>query len=131
MDELFDLGPSEKTVFVALSACQSALDPDLSNINWGSRGDGEGEGAPLSASGPVTSAAHTLLLVGIPAVTATLWMIDDQATALLMTEFYRGLKETHNVYRAFRQAQLNMMNRKDTYSQPYYWAAFIYYGLQR
>lgn len=129
MEELFDLSPNETTSFVALSACQTAIDPDLTRITWQPRIGGDG--IPVSASGPVASAAHTLLLVGIPAVTATLWKIDDQATALLMGEFYRQLKQGHDVYTAFRQAQLNMMQRQDAYSQPYYWAAFVYYGLER
>ena len=129
IEELFDLSPNETTSFVVLSACQTAIDPDLTRITWQPKVGGDG--IPVSASGPVASAAHTLLLVGIPAVTATLWKIDDQATALLMGEFYSQLKENHDIYTAFRQAQLKMMQRQDAYSQPYYWAAFVYYGLER
>ncbi len=129
IEELFDLSPNETTSFVVLSACQTAIDPDLTRITWQPKVGGDG--IPVSASGPVASAAHTLLLVGIPAVTATLWKIDDQATALLMGEFYSQLKENHDIYTAFRQAQLKMMQRQDLYSQPYYWAAFVYYGLER
>ncbi len=128
MEELFDLSQNEITRFVALSACQTAIDPDLTQITWQPKIGADG--VPVSASGAVSSAAHTLLLVGIPAVTATLWKIDDQATALLMAEFYHQLKQGHAVYSAFRQAQLSMMQRQDVYSQPFYWAAFVYYGLE-
>lgn len=124
MEELFDLAPNQVTTFVVLSACQTAVDPELTQLAW--LGDATG----LSASGPVASVAHTFLLVGIPAVTATLWKIDDQATALLMGDFYRHLKQVHNLYSALRSAQLDMMQRQDRFSQPYYWAAFVYYGLK-
>ncbi len=124
MEELFDLAPNETTRFVALSACQTAVDPELARITWQ---DGNNS---ISASGPLSSAAHTLLLVGIPAVAATLWKVDDQATALLMTDFYGQLKLGNNTYDALRQAQLRMMQRQDAYSQPYYWAGFVYYGLE-
>lgn len=123
MEELFDLGPNQNTLFVALSACQTAVDPELTQLAW------LGDATALSASGPIASVAHTFLLVGIPAVTATLWKIDDQATALLMSDFYRRLKDKHNLYSALRTAQLNMIQRQDRFSQPYYWAAFVYYGL--
>ncbi len=124
IDELYGLGRSKTTRFVALSACQTALDPDHALITWKNNSN------TVSVSGPFASVAHTLLMKKIPAVAATLWEIDDQATAMLMSGFYQQLKHGGGIYDALRQAQLSMMQRQDVYSQPYYWAGFVYYGLE-
>jgi CHAT domain-containing protein/Flp pilus assembly protein TadD len=64
---------------------------------------------------------------GSKTVVASLWRVDDRATAELMTRFYQGLlKDGTPPASALRQAQLAMWN-KEQWHAPYYWAAF---GLQ-
>ncbi len=70
-----------------------------------------------------------MLLLGIPAVTATLWKVDDQASALLMGYFYEQLALGVSLEQALQAAQRRMLERSDAYSQPYYWAAFVTYGM--
>lgn len=126
IDELFDLPANQRTELIVLSACQSAVDPKLARILW--RPTAAEAQRRLSPSGAVTSVAHSLLLLGIPAVTATLWKIDDQATAVLMSYFYQHLGAGSDAHTALHRAQQNMLARQDNYSQPYYWAGFVFYG---
>ena len=110
---------------MVLSACQTAVDPALARILWQTD---KRSGSQAFASGAVASAAHSLMLLGIPAVMATLWKIDDQATALLMSNFYQSLAQGMAIGTAFHHAQASMIERQDRYSQPYYWAGFVFYG---
>ena len=61
-------------------------------------------------------------------VVASLWQVDDQATAQLMQYFYRGmLKDGLRPAAALRAAQI-AMSRNRRWSSPYYWAGFVLQG---
>jgi len=61
-------------------------------------------------------------------VLASLWKVDDEATAELMKEFYRQLLESGLApAAALRQAQITQMQKKSRQS-PYYWAGFQLQG---
>lgn len=60
------------------------------------------------------------LYAGSSSVVATLWKVDDLATAYLMTRFYKEL-DMKNKSDALRIAQLETKKR---YPHPYYWASF-------
>lgn len=60
------------------------------------------------------------LYAGSRAIVASLWSVDDKATAELMTQFYANLK-TMNKRDALREAQRAI---KTKYGHPFYWAAF-------
>jgi CHAT domain-containing protein len=61
-------------------------------------------------------------------VVASLWRVDDAATAELMTELYRGLlREGLPPSAALRQAQLRLWKRRPR-NDPFYWAAFQIQG---
>ena len=63
-----------------------------------------------------------------PRVVASLWRIDDRATAELMTRFYRGmLKDGLRPAAALRAAQVSMW-KDNRWSGPHYWAAFTIQG---
>lgn len=91
---------------LVLSACQTA------------KGD---ERATLGLAGvAVRSGARSTL--------ATLWSVQDQSTAQLMTEFYRRLVQPGTTKaEALRQAQLSLLHSVE-YQHPYYWAAFVAIG---
>ncbi len=93
---------------VVLSACESAL---------GQR----------SAGDEVASLARAILYAGSPAVVSTAWKIDDPASAMLMTAFYRHLKRGRTVADALRQAQLELL-RDGSHGSPFYWGAFTLSG---
>jgi CHAT domain-containing protein len=70
------------------------------------------------------------MYAGARRVVASLWRVQDRATAELMARFYRGLLEEHrDPADALRQAQLAMLSDSDgSYSFPYYWAGFVLQG---
>ncbi len=92
---------------VILSACQSAVSE-------------KGED-----SSPV-SPASSFLQQGVKAVIASLWKVDDNSTALYISEFYKNLKSME-IVDAMRLAQIKV-SQQGKYSQPYYWCPFILMG---
>lgn len=65
------------------------------------------------------------LLAGAPAVLATLWTVDDAATATLMADFYRHLRAGESPAEALRQAQCASMANNPN---PHFWAPFSVHG---
>lgn len=60
---------------------------------------------------------------GAQTIIMSLWKVNDEATQLLMTEFYRNWIANHQSKReAFRNAQNAVRSQ---YKEPYYWAGFI------
>jgi CHAT domain-containing protein len=73
-----------------LSACETSL----------------GDLGPLAGE-PVQGLPRALHLAGCPNVVASLWNVNDQATAALMGKFYHGLwQEGKTPLEALRQAQI-------------------------
>jgi CHAT domain-containing protein/tetratricopeptide (TPR) repeat protein len=93
---------------VVLSSCDSSLGKDLSS-----------EG--------MIGLPRAFLRAGAKSVIATLWKVDDEATAKLMTHFYDHLRQGEGPASALRNAQLQL-SRNEQWSHPYYWAAFVYQG---
>jgi hypothetical protein len=58
-------------------------------------------------------------------VVASLWKVDDEATADLMARFYRGmLQDGKSAASALRDAQVAIWQQR-RWKPPYYWAAFV------
>ncbi|HTG32355.1 MAG TPA: CHAT domain-containing tetratricopeptide repeat protein [Thermoanaerobaculia bacterium] len=94
---------------VVLSGCQTALGKEI-------RGEG------------LLGLTRGFLYAGAPRVIASLWWIDDRATAALMTAFYRGLwVEGLRPAAALRQARLALA-RQHRFRDPAYWGAFVLQG---
>jgi len=94
---------------VVLSACQTALGKDV-------RGEG------------LVGLTRGFMYAGAPRVVASLWQVDDAATADFMREFYSAmLTEGKRPAEALRVAQLRM-SKQSQWSSPYYWAAFTLQG---
>jgi CHAT domain-containing protein/Tfp pilus assembly protein PilF len=94
---------------VVLSACETGLGKEIS-----------GEG--------LVGLTRGFMYAGASRVVASLWPVDDAATAELMGAFYRGmLKERLRPAAALRKAQQQLMQQK-RWREPYYWAAFILQG---
>jgi CHAT domain-containing protein len=94
---------------VVLSACQTALGKEI-------RGEG------------LVGLTRGFMYAGARRVVASLWQVDDLATAELMKRFYRGmLKDGMRPAAAMRAAQLEMM-KQNRWSKPYFWAAFTMQG---
>jgi CHAT domain-containing protein len=95
---------------VVLSGCRTALGREV---------NGEG----------IVGLARGFLYAGTARVMASLWKVDDAATATLMRTLYRGLlgSQRQSPAAALRTAQLELL-RQRRYQHPYYWAAFQLYG---
>jgi CHAT domain-containing protein/Tfp pilus assembly protein PilF len=94
---------------VVLSACRTALGKSV-------RGEG------------LVGLARAFMYAGAARVLASLWRVDDAATAELMAEFYRILfKEGCTPAEALRGAQRHMQS-SPRWRHPYYWAAFTLQG---
>jgi hypothetical protein len=70
---------------------------------------------------------QSFLLAGAPAVIATLWPVDDAASARLMTEFYRRFQQGATAAAALREAQVALLADSKT-AAPYYWAGYTLVG---
>jgi CHAT domain-containing protein len=94
---------------VVLSGCETALGKKI-----------EGEG--------LVGLTRGFMYAGTNRVMASLWKIDDRATAEFMRRFYAALLgKKMRPAAALRAAQLEMRNDK-RWSSPYYWAAFQIQG---
>jgi CHAT domain-containing protein/tetratricopeptide (TPR) repeat protein len=96
------------TRLVVLSACETALGRVTS-------GDG------------VYGLRRALVLAGSESQIMSLWKVDDDATRLLMTDFYARLRRGEGRGDALRNAQLALLAHPGT-ADPFYWAAFISAG---
>jgi CHAT domain-containing protein len=93
---------------IVLSSCDSGLGRDLSS-----------EG--------IIGLPRAFLRAGARSVVATLWKVDDAATADFMKKFYSHFSRGETPASALRKAQLQMQ-RQTNWSEPYYWAAFVIQG---
>jgi CHAT domain-containing protein len=98
---------------VVLSACQTGIGKEI-----------KGEG--------LIGLTRGFMYAGASRVVASLWKVDDAATAALMAHFYRCLlQEKLSPSAALRQAQLRTMKQNRRWRSPYYWAAFVLQGEYR
>jgi CHAT domain-containing protein len=68
---------------------------------------------------------RAFLGAGAATLVVSQWLVQDEATALLMATWYEQLKTSKDKAAALRAAQLAT---KAHYSHPYYWAPFILVG---
>ena len=73
----------------------------------------------------VIGLSRSLISAGVPSVLVSLWAVNDDSTAFLMTEFYRNLQQNSDKAVALRQAMLTTMKQ---YPNPKQWAAFTLIG---
>jgi CHAT domain-containing protein len=74
--------------------------------------------------------ARAFLFAGSRSVGASLWRVEDVSTARLMGAFYRGYVAGVGKAEALRRAQVELLRRQE-YSDPYYWSAFILIGAEQ
>jgi CHAT domain-containing protein/tetratricopeptide (TPR) repeat protein len=107
LHEIYNLRlPAE---LVVLSACQTGLGKEI-----------KGEG--------LVGLTRGFMYAGAARVAASLWKVDDAATAELMKLFYqRMLRDSMRPAAALRAAQVEMRKRPQ-WESPYYWGAFVLQG---
>lgn len=92
---------------LTLSACQTAAGDDR---------------AALGLAGVAVKA-------GARSALASLWFVNDESTSLLITDFYKTLRneKTFTKAKALQQAQIKLI-ADPRYDHPCYWAAFVMIG---
>jgi CHAT domain-containing protein len=107
LHEIYNLKlPAE---LVVLSACQTGLGKEI-------RGEG------------IVGLTRGFMYAGAARLIASLWKVDDAATAELMSRFYKHLLgEQQRPAEALRRAQIEMYEKR-RWRSPYYWAAFVLQG---
>ena len=94
---------------VVLSACRTGLGKEV-------RGEG------------LIGLTRGFMYAGASSVVASLWKVDDEATAELMKRFYANmLQHAMTPATALRAAQ-NSIRQEPQWRSPYYWAAFTLQG---
>ena len=107
LHEIFNLNLSSDLVVV--SACKTGLGKEI-----------KGEG--------LVGLTRGFMYAGTPRVLVSLWKVDDEATAEIMTRFYWWMLEKKlSPAKALREAQLEMQQETE-WKSPYYWAAFVLQG---
>ena len=94
---------AEPVELLVLSACQTAAGDDRAALGL----------------------AGVALKAGARSALATLWLINDESTALMVSEFYRHLQDPSNSKaQALQKAQLFLL-QDDRFRHPYFWAPFL------
>ena len=63
---------------------------------------------------------------GAKSIVMSLWKVDDEATQILMTEFYRNLTAGKSERESFENAQFYLRTTENgRFSNPVYWASFV------
>lgn len=108
LHDIYNLNLSQ-TQLVVLSACRTGLGKDV-----------KGEG--------LVGLTRGFMYAGSKSVIASLWKVDDRATAELMKYFYQGMfAEGLTPAAALRKAKESMW-RQPRWRAPFFWAAFVLQG---
>jgi len=98
---------------IVLSACQTAL--------------GSGALSDVPAGDDWVGLVQGFLQAGASKVLASLWAVEDRATAQLMERFYRSLKSGDSEEASLAASQRAALRDPQT-AHPFYWAGFVLNG---
>jgi CHAT domain-containing protein len=111
LHDIYNLDLSQ-TQLVVLSACRTALGKEV-----------KGEG--------LVGLTRGFMYAGSKSVIASLWKVDDRATAELMKHFYRAMFDEGLPPSAALRKAKEAMWRQPRWHAPYFWAAFVLQGEYR
>lgn len=106
MNDIYNLNLNAE--LVVLGAC----DTGLGNFH---RGEG------------IIGFTRAFIYAGTSNLVVSMWPVNDQATALLMIDFYKHFRDGVSYSEALRQAKLNLIAETD-FASPRDWAAFVLFG---
>ncbi len=107
MDDVYGLEWSAE--MVVLSGCQTALGREI-------RGEG------------LLGLSRGFMAAGVPRLVASLWPVQDEVTARLMTHFYRGVLVDKKPPAAALIAAQRAIREQRRWADPYFWSAFVLLG---
>ena len=111
VNEVFGLGLAGQ--LIVLSACQTAL--------------ASGAIADVPPGDDWVGLVEAFLQAGAGSVLASLWPVEDRATATLMEEFHRRIAAGSPAVAALAEAQRALLRAPRT-ARPFYWAGFVING---
>jgi CHAT domain-containing protein len=94
---------------IVLSACDTALGKDI-------RGEG------------LVGLTRSFMSAGSRSVVASLWKVDDRATAVLMADFYKAMLHDGLPPAAALRSAKQKIRQEKAWSAPYFWAGFVLQG---
>ncbi|MBW4510855.1 MAG: CHAT domain-containing protein [Scytonematopsis contorta HA4267-MV1] len=104
-----ELSKDNSLELLVLSACETAAGDDKSALGL----------------------AGVAVRSGARSTVATLWRVNDEASATLMSQFYEQLVQANKTgiskAEALRRAQIAIL-KNDNYKSPYYWAPYVLLG---
>ncbi|MCK0114589.1 CHAT domain-containing protein [Gelidibacter sp. F63206] len=117
-------GENDNQLFIS-ELYNESLDADLAVLSACDTGSGfyeNGEG--------VISLSRAFSYAGVPSTVVSLWKVDDEATAKIMTYFYEHLKLGETKDEALKNAKLDYLKYTDDdlLKHPYYWSGFVLSG---
>lgn len=96
-----------------LSACETALGKEV-----------KGEG--------MVGLTRAFFYAGARSVIASLWMVNDQSTSLLMEDLHAQYIKGADASTALRRAKLGLLRGRDSrFRHPFFWAPFVLMGASR
>jgi len=101
---------------IVLSACETGL--------------GSGSRADVPPGDDWVGFARSFLSAGTSNVVATLWRVEDEATAALVAQLYRAMGGGASVREALAGAQRELLG-DPRWANPFYWAGFVLVGAGR
>ncbi len=96
----------DRNTLVVLSACETGI-------------------SSVAPGDELIGLARGFFSAGAASLLVSLWTVDDESTAKLMTCFYQHLQGGDRPAAALRQAQIEL---KREYPHPYYWSPFVLLG---
>lgn len=96
----------QNTELVVLSACETGL-------------------GYLVANEGVFGLQRAFKQAGVKNLLVSLWSVPDQATRLLMEQFYQNCLEHDTSMRTALRAAQQWMRQQEAYKNPYFWAGFV------
>ncbi|MBA6153159.1 CHAT domain-containing protein [Gelidibacter maritimus] len=117
-------GENDNQLFIS-ELYHESLDADMAVLSACDTGSGfyeNGEG--------VISLSRAFSYAGVPSTVVSLWKVDDEATAKIMTYFYEHLKLGETKDEALKNAKLDYLNYTEDHllKHPYYWSGFVLSG---
>jgi CHAT domain-containing protein len=107
LHDIFNLKLSAE--LTVLSACDTGLGKDV-------RGEG------------LIGLSRGLMYAGSRSVVASLWKVDDRATAVLMGHFYKALLHDRLPPAAALRYAKEQLRKEPAWSSPFFWAGFVLQG---
>jgi CHAT domain-containing protein len=94
---------------VVLSACETGL-------------------GKISKSEGIIGLTRSFIYAGAKNIVVSLWMVEDESTAMLMQYFYDSILSGNSYTDALHSAKLKLIRKKGKYAHPFFWSPFVLIG---